>query len=192
MTLSGTLSSIKLWLIYPVFCSDRLQWLITFKVVNLWLITHDLPTTITATLDTLTFRYWHYRNVRWLGDRHSELLTREKSCLPHFIRSTWFSKKVTKKWHNLCLYQTEPPVRHVGMYTKTDTTCRLYHAVLPVGLRHVKMWPTRKVEEDKIMSWRDQSNLEVDMFTIVSTLDIGIDKRIGILNLLSTNQRPGF
>ena len=98
-------------------------------------------------------------------------------------------RRSEKKSDTTCrLYQTEPLVRHVEMYTKTDTTRRLYPAEPLVGLRHVEMWPT--VEEDKIMRSHDQRNVEVDMIMIMSTLDIGIDRRIRILNLFSTNKKP--
>ena len=64
---------------------------------------------------------------------------------------------------------TQPLVRHVEMYTKVTRPAPLYHAEPLVGLRHVEMWPTRKVDKDIIMRSRDQCHVEVDMMIIITS-----------------------
>ena len=54
-------------------------------------------------------------------------------------------------------------------YSESDTTRRLYHTQPLIGLRHVEMWPTRKVEEDMIIRSRDQSHVKVDIIMIMPT-----------------------
>ena len=76
------------------------------------------------------------------------------------------------------------------------TTQRRWKAcgTLKYGL-HEKWTKTRdqsNMEVDKIMISRDQSNVEVDMIMIMSTLDIGIDNILRLLNIFSTNQKPEF